>query len=365
MRIANSAIAMKAASHSETAFKKQESASLTIAGRNIRLPSGFRQPVDTLDISEQLRHLNSFQLSASPQADSANNDGTITLELSDKDRQKLELLQKMVEKLTGKKFKFFIIDKVKLPDGGTSGAVQPQAPKVGQPQTGQGARPFVAGFSFQYDYSETYIERQAMSFQSHGVVNTADGRTINFNVELNMSREFMTQNEIHIVAGDKQADPLVINFSGQAADLTDRNFSFDLNNDGAQERIAFVKPGSGFLALDKNADGQINSGSELFGPNSGNGFAELAQYDSDGNNWIDENDAIYDKLKIWTKDENGKETLFALGQKGIGAIYLGNAQSLFDMKNASNQSLGTVRSTGIFLKEDGTAGTVQHIDLTL
>ncbi len=36
--------------------------------------------------------------------------------------------------------------------------------------------------------------------------------------------------------------------------------------------IAFATGNSGFLAFDKNADGMINDGSELFGPESGNGF---------------------------------------------------------------------------------------------
>ena len=41
--------------------------------------------------------------------------------------------------------------------------------------------------------------------------------------------------------------------------------------------------GSGYLALDKNGDGTINDGSELFGTRNGDGFADLAQYDEDGN----------------------------------------------------------------------------------
>ena len=61
-------------------------------------------------------------------------------------------------------------------------------------------------------------------------------------------------------------------------------------SDGRKDNISFVQPGSGFLAVDKNNDGKINNGKELFGPNTGNGFDELAKYDSDGNQWIDESD---------------------------------------------------------------------------
>jgi hypothetical protein len=48
----------------------------------------------------------------------------------------------------------------------------------------------------------------------------------------------------------------------------------------------------------KIKDGRVNDGRELFGPRTGDGFAELAAYDDDGNNWIDENDGIHDNLSI-------------------------------------------------------------------
>lgn len=49
----------------------------------------------------------------------------------------------------------------------------------------------------------------------------------------------------------------------------------------------------------------VNNGSELFGPTNGNGFQELAEYDKDGNGWIDENDEIFGSLKIWAEDFRG------------------------------------------------------------
>ena len=123
--------------------------------------------------------------------------------------------------------------------------------------------------------------------------------------------------------------------------------------------------GSGFLALDINNDNIINDGKELFGPQSGNGFEELKKYDLDHNNWIDENDAVYDKLKIWTKDSEGKDQLFAIGEKGIGAIFLGNVSTNFNIKDNENVDKGQIKSTGIFLREDGNVGTVQHIDISV
>lgn len=119
------------------------------------------------------------------------------------------------------------------------------------------------------------------------------------------------------------------------------------------------------MALDSDGDGKINDGSELFGPKTGNGFADLAKYDSDNNNWIDENDPVFERLRIWSKDENGNDRLIALGQKGIGAIYLGNVNTAFDLKNSGNELQGNLRKTGIFMRENGTVGTIQHVDLVI
>ena len=118
------------------------------------------------------------------------------------------------------------------------------------------------------------------------------------------------------------------------------------------------------LALDGNGDGKINDGSELFGPTSGNAFTELAGFDADGNGWIDEADAVFAALKIWSIGEDGSERLISLKDGGIGAICLKNVRTEFSLKDAvSNATDAVIRSTGLFLFEDGTAGTVQQLDL--
>ena len=121
--------------------------------------------------------------------------------------------------------------------------------------------------------------------------------------------------------------------------------------------------GSGYLALDKNGDGVINDGTELFGTVSGDGFADLAKYDSDGNGFIDEGDDIFFKLKIWTMDENGNEKLVSLKDKNVGAICLQNAATDFALTNNNNERKGMIRKTGFFLYEDGAVGSLQHVDV--
>lgn len=214
--------------------------------------------------------------------------------------------------------------------------------------------------------SYTYEEYEATAFSTTGIVKTQDGREIEFNAELAMSRSFYSHYEEVLSEDYVLTDPLVINLDVPAADVTDQKFFFDLDMDGNEEEISFLKPGSGFLCLDLNGDGKINDGSELFGTKSGDGFADLAKYDKDGNGWIDEADEVFDKLRIWTKNAEGKDELIALGKAGVGAIFLGKASTEFALKNfQNNMTNGLIRSTGVFLKETGEVGTIQQVDLAM
>ncbi len=212
---------------------------------------------------------------------------------------------------------------------------------------------------------ETYVEEsEDTSFSTVGTVKTSDGREINFNVNVGMSREFREHYQEDLtLASFSFCDPLVINLDTDVAQLEDQTFYFDIDGDGEQDEVSQLGAGSGYLALDKNGDGVINDGKELFGTASGNGFADLAKYDEDGNGWIDENDAVWNKLKIWAKDENGKDVLYSLGEKGVGAICLQNASTDFTQKGDGGRTLGAIRNTGVFLYENGDVGTVQHVDV--
>lgn len=213
--------------------------------------------------------------------------------------------------------------------------------------------------------SSFYEEKEVSAFNSTGVVKTDDGRMIHFGIKLEMSRSFTEKYDSFSQADYVVCDPLVINMNTDSAVVTDQKFLFDLDADGEKESISFVGEGSGFLALDKNQDGTINDGNELFGTKSQDGFADLAAYDEDQNGWIDEADSVFSDLKVWTKDEQGNDHLIDLKKAGVGAIYLGNANTQFSLNNATNQTNGYVRKTGVYLKESGEAATIQHIDLVV
>lgn len=211
-----------------------------------------------------------------------------------------------------------------------------------------------------------YTEAESSTFATSGLVQTADGRSIGFNVEVSMSRAFMQSIDALEVKDYIKTDPLMINLDSNIGTVSDQKFFFDLDTDGTEEEISFAGKGSGFLALDKNDDGKINDGSELFGTKSGDGFGDLAAYDEDGNGWIDENDSIFKKLKVWTKDENGNDFLIDLKKADVGAIYLRSADTQFSLKDDMNNLNAEIKKTGIYLKESsGTVGTLNHVDLAV
>lgn len=217
--------------------------------------------------------------------------------------------------------------------------------------------------------SETF-NNQNLNFNAHIVVQTASGKATSIGLSVNVSRDFYekldgTDSIKFEKTMQKLVDPLVINFDASSAELSNTKFSFDLDCDGTSDQISRLSKGSGFLALDKNNDGQINDGNELFGTKSGDGFADLAAYDTDKNGWIDSGDEIYNKLRIWTMDEKGNNQLVGLGEKGIGAVYLGNVNTDYSLKSSDNELNGMIRQTGVFLRENFTAGTIQHVDFAL
>lgn len=215
------------------------------------------------------------------------------------------------------------------------------------------------------DIGATDFEIQALNFSMSASVQAED-REIEVSLNVNLSRSFVQKTTLSIESLKNQSlvDPLIINLDGAMPSLSSKKFEFDLDSDGSSDQISKLESGNGFLALDKNSNGKIDNGVELFGTKSGDGFADLSKYDSDENGWIDENDAIFDKLRIWQKSE-GKDRLVGLGEVGIGAIFLGSTQTNFSLKSETNELLGEIQKSGFALFENGAATLISHIDLAI
>jgi hypothetical protein len=272
----------------------------------------------------------------------------------------------MLEMLTGQSIRVFSAHQMSSPAAPpTITAPSPPTPATPPQATSTpAARP--AGFGIEYDYHAVHQESEQTQVSAQGTIKTTDGREISFKLDLSMTRSYREETSVSLRAGDAvRKDPLVLNFNGTAAQLSDQHFAFDLNGSGKQDNLAMLASGSGYLALDSNGNGKIDSGRELFGPTTNSGFGELSALDSDHNGWIDENDAAFKALRIWTPDAKGGGTLETLAQRQVGAIATGNVASPFELRGAGNSNLGAIAASGVFLTENGKVGSVQEINLSV
>ena len=168
---------------------------------------------------------------------------------------------------------------------------------------------------------------------------------------------------------NRRIDPLVFDLDGDGittVSLDDSNAFFDLDNNGFAEKTSWVGAKEGLLAYDKNGDGVINGGNELFGDRTlmkdgktlaSSGFVALAEYDDNKDGKIDSNDVIYALLRIW-QDSDG-DGIASAGELrrlvDLGIVSIGLSYSNTGVTDSANNI--QVR-TGTFTLADGSSRTV-------
>jgi hypothetical protein len=163
-------------------------------------------------------------------------------------------------------------------------------------------------------------------------------------------------------------DPLTFDLDGDGLETTaiaaTNPILFDHDGDGIKNGTGWVKPDDGFLVLDRNGNGSIDNGRELFGDSTiksngqtaTDGFDALADLDSNADGKIDANDAQFANLRIWRDlNQDGiSQTgeLFTLASLNIASINV--------TKTANSQTLANgnqIADLGSFTRTDGTSGT--------
>lgn len=221
------------------------------------------------------------------------------------------------------------------------------------------AGPQVAAQAAFWQSQLSLVEQEQRSLvELSGFALSDAGERITFRLSLKLEGYYFAQEELFGFF----ADPLIVNYAAPSATLSAERFEFDLQADGRKTAVAAPGEGSAFLARDRNQDGIINDGSELFGALSGDGFAELSAHDSDKNGWIDANDPVYESLFLWIKNSE-EDRLVSLKEAGIAALSLTAFDSPYALRDIEAGLLGQIRQSAVFLKSDGDAGLIQQVDL--
>ena len=188
---------------------------------------------------------------------------------------------------------------------------------------------------------------------------TSGSGTTSFQLSIQMEFSFEFSATVQVSEGQVQeSDPITLDLNGNGIELTSyRNGAqFDITGKGQAATTAFVSGGDAFLAIDRNGNGAIDSGKELFGDQNGakNGYEELAKLDSNLDGVINKLDKDFAKLVLFKDNGNGRTEpgeLVSLTEAGIAEIGL-------NYRNVNNAASGGNRIAQIasYRRADGSVG---------
>lgn len=164
----------------------------------------------------------------------------------------------------------------------------------------------------------------------------------------------LNKDDVKEAEKSQKYDPLILDLDGDGIFTKTRESGvyFDFDGDGFKEKTAWVDDGDGMLVYDRNGNGVIDNGGELFGDKTilsngrlaKNGFEALAELDSNGDGIINNEDEVFNQLKVWIdKNSDGisqTDELFTLDELGIESISLGKKVSN-KTENGGNIVTGT------------------------
>ena len=176
------------------------------------------------------------------------------------------------------------------------------------------------------------------------------------------------------IPDDDSTPPIVLDLNHNnttSTNLENSTAYFDYDGDGDREHTAWAEKDDALLAVDLNNDGVINDGSELFGnftklPDgtlAADGYAALAQYDTNADKIIDSKDTAFGKLLLWKDtNQNGKSEageLSSIQLSGVTAIYLYREDGTTFEELTENGNIITNQT--VYKTEDTSDGTLRDV----
>jgi len=208
-------------------------------------------------------------------------------------------------------------------------------------------------------YQTSLKERQTQVVEIHANIELEGGERLEASLSLRWEQHFMEKDAFFIQNGQVFRDPLVLSLEGTQP-LAHTTFAFNLQ--GNEGKLVHLNANSGYLVLDKNGNGVVDSGRELFGPTSGEGFKELARLDEDGNGWIDKKDSFFSQLKFWHISASS-EQLLSLKEVGIGALSLHVTPMDYIHKTNATTPLAAFKHASLALTATHQSAAVFEIDI--
>ncbi|EMF8446716.1 hypothetical protein V3049_004859 [Salmonella enterica subsp. enterica serovar Muenchen] len=164
---------------------------------------------------------------------------------------------------------------------------------------------------------------------------------------------------------ENTSSPIIIDLDRDGVETIslENGVFFDHDGNKFAESTGWVSPDDGLLVFDRDGNGQIDNGSELFGnntlqadgTNASNGYNALKEYDDNNDGVLDENDAIWNQLQIWQdKNSNGRVDegeLLTMKQAGIASI-----NTMYKNSSTTDSQGNLHKQTGSITYTDGSKG---------
>ena len=170
----------------------------------------------------------------------------------------------------------------------------------------------------------------------------------------------------------QRIDPLALDLDGDGIETrgADGKVVFDHNGDGVQTGTGWLRPDDGWLVLDRDSNGTIDNGGELFGVDTvksdgtkaTDGFDALSDLDSNNDNVFDSKDTRFADVRVWRDlNQDGisqSNELSTLAANNIRSISLSKTSATTNLGNGNTQT-----ATATFTRTDDTTGTAANLGL--